>query len=127
MKAAEEAAAVETAKKAADEAAAKAVTDAIGALPEKIDLSDKEAVVAARKAYDALTEDQKNLVSADVVAKLTAAEAQLKATGRISLSYFHLVDLAPGYCLLRISKMPSMISGLSYPSPERPFRPYMTA
>ena len=70
----------------ADAAAAKAVTDAINALPEKIDLSDKEAVAAARAAYDALTEDQKKLVSADVVAKLAAAEAQLKAAEKINIA-----------------------------------------
>jgi hypothetical protein len=55
------------------------VTDAINALPEKIDMSDKDAVAAARAAYDALTEDQKKLVSAETLAKLAEAEAQVKA------------------------------------------------
>ena len=63
----------------ADAAAAKSVTDAINALPEKIDLSDKDAVVAARKAYDALTDAQKKLVADETLAKLTTAEAQVKA------------------------------------------------
>lgn len=66
-------------KQAADEAAAKAVADAINALPAEAGLDDKAAVEAARKAYDALTEDQKKLVPEDVVKKLTTAEEQVEA------------------------------------------------
>ncbi|MEI3129467.1 MAG: hypothetical protein V8S89_00910, partial [Oscillospiraceae bacterium] len=49
----------------ADKAAAAKVTEAINALPaaDKITLENKEAVVAARAAYDALTEAQQALVS----------------------------------------------------------------
>ena len=75
-------AAVDTAKKEAetvskeeaDKAAAKTVTDLINALPAEAGVKDKEAVVAARKAYDALTEDQKKLVAAETLSKLTTAE-----------------------------------------------------
>ena len=40
--------------------------------------TDKAAIEAARKAYDALTADQKKKVSADVLKKLTDAEKALK-------------------------------------------------
>jgi hypothetical protein len=58
---------------------AKAVTDLINALPASAGVGDKEAVAAARAAYDALTDDQKQLVADDVLAKLTAAEDQVQA------------------------------------------------
>ena len=74
-KAAEEEAA---AKQAADEVAAKSVVDAIGALGDKVGVNDKSAVEAARKAYDALTDDQKKLVPAEVLARLATAEQQVK-------------------------------------------------
>ncbi|MBR6549519.1 MAG: hypothetical protein IKT68_08275, partial [Clostridia bacterium] len=67
------------AQEAADKAAAQAVTDAIAAL--NVDSLDDEAdVVAAREAYDALTDTQKDLVTN--LAVLKAAEQtilQLKA------------------------------------------------
>ncbi|MBP3279030.1 MAG: hypothetical protein J6M44_08770 [Butyrivibrio sp.] len=68
-------------KEADDTAAAKKVTDAINALPasDKIATTDKAAIEAARKAYDALTADQKKKVPADVLKKLTDAETALKA------------------------------------------------
>ena len=66
-------------KKADDEAAAKKAVDAINALPDNAGLDDKAAVEAARADYDALTDDQKKLVPEDVLAKLTAAEEQVKA------------------------------------------------
>ena len=64
---------------AADQAAANAVTEAINALPaaDKITLENKEAVEAARAAFDALTETQQALVSKDALEKLTAAEDAL--------------------------------------------------
>ena len=52
---------------------------AIDALPEKAGAGDKAAVEAARKAYDALTDDQKKLVGEDALKKLTDAEEQVKA------------------------------------------------
>jgi hypothetical protein len=68
-------------KEADDTAAAKKVTDAINALPasNKVATTDKAAIEAARKAYDALTPDQKKKVPADVLKKLTDAENALKA------------------------------------------------
>lgn len=41
--------------------------------------TDKAAIEAARKAYDALSADQKKKVSADTLKKLTDAETSLKA------------------------------------------------
>lgn len=61
LEAAEKALALEE-KKAADEAVAKAVEELIKALPAEITLEDEDAIVAARKAYDGLTEEQKALV-----------------------------------------------------------------
>ena len=62
-------------KKAADAKAADPVTKAIAALPSPVTEKDREAVENARKAYDALTEDQKKLVTNYAV--LTAAEKTL--------------------------------------------------
>ncbi len=61
----------------ADKAAAQKVIDAIDAIPEQLSLSDKATVDSARKAYDSLTGNQKNLVSNYGV--LTDAEAAIKA------------------------------------------------
>ena len=54
---------------------AKEAEDAINALPasENIAVTDKTAVAAAQAKYDALTPAQKEIVSAEVVAKLAAA------------------------------------------------------
>ena len=62
-----------------DHIAAGKVTDAINALPaaDKITLENKEAIQAARAAFDALTETQQALVSKDALEKLTAAEDAL--------------------------------------------------
>lgn len=62
---------------AADKVAAKAVSDQIAALPavDKLALTDKDAVAAARAVYDALSEAQKKLVTN--LSTLTAAEAQM--------------------------------------------------
>ena len=66
-------------KKVDDEAAANGVIALINALPANAGVGDKHAVTAARVAYDALTDDQKKLVSGDVLARLTTAEDQVKA------------------------------------------------
>ena len=66
-------------KAAADQEAADAVVALFDALPADITLEDKAAIEAARAAYDALTADQKALVSAEELAKLTAAEEALAA------------------------------------------------
>ena len=69
-----------------DQEAADAVLALFDALPavENITLDNKEAIEAARAAYDALTDEQKALVTPEDLAKLTAAEealAALEATG----------------------------------------------
>ena len=78
-KAAEEEAAKK--KEEADTKAANAVVETINKLPvsNKVATTDKAAIEAARKAYDALTADQKKKVSADTLKKLTDAETALKA------------------------------------------------
>ena len=67
-------------KEVDDTIAADKVTDAIGKLPagDKVTVSDKSAIETAREAYNALTEDQKKKVSADVLGKLTDAEKALE-------------------------------------------------
>ena len=68
-------------KSADDKKSAKSVTDKISALPssDKVATTDKEAIEAARKAYDSLTADQKKLVDTTTLKKLTDAEAALTA------------------------------------------------
>ncbi len=56
---------------------AKVVSAQIEALPESVTLEDKEAVTAARTAYDALTEKGKTYVSAETYSKLTDAETAI--------------------------------------------------
>lgn len=53
------------------------VENAIKALNKTITLADKDAVVVARNAYDALTGTQKDSISADVYAYLTNAETEI--------------------------------------------------
>ena len=78
---AEEALAAAEKKDADDTATANAVSDTINALPEadKVATTDKEAIEAARKAYDKLTDEQKAKVDADTLKKLTDAEEALAA------------------------------------------------
>lgn len=61
-----------------DRQAADAVIEKINAIGEPITLESKDAINTARRAYNALTEKQKKLVEADVLAKLEAAEKELK-------------------------------------------------
>ena len=61
-----------------DRQAADAVIEKINAIGEPITLESKDAINTARRAYNALTEKQKKLVGADVLAKLEAAEKELK-------------------------------------------------
>ena len=57
--------------------AADAVITKINALPTTVTTANKDAIEEARADYEALTPDQKALVSADILAKLTAAEEAL--------------------------------------------------
>ena len=54
-----------------------AVYNAINALNTEITLEDEAAIVAARTAFDALTEEEQAKLSDKVVAKLVAAEEAL--------------------------------------------------
>ena len=69
-------------KEEKDKEAADAVSKEISKLPEngKVAATDKDAIEKARKAYDALTDDQKKNVPKDALKKLTDAEAAIKAT-----------------------------------------------
>lgn len=60
-----------------EQAAAKVVQQQIAALPADVSLSDVDAVVAARTAYDALTDEEKTMVTN--YATLTADEAAIAA------------------------------------------------
>ena len=66
-------------KKAADEKAAKAVTDQIAAIPavNNLKLTDASKVKAARDAYNKLSADQKKLVTTAQLKALTDAEARI--------------------------------------------------
>ncbi len=66
-------------KAKADEEAVKNVTDLIEAFPENITPADADAVNAAKQAFDNLTEEQKNMVSAEFKAALEAALAAIVA------------------------------------------------
>jgi|GEM_PF-3444954 len=53
-------------------------TKKINALPDPVTLSNKNAIQAARNAYDVLSEEEKANVDAEVLAKLLAAESTIK-------------------------------------------------
>ena len=81
------------AKETSDTASAKEVSDKIDALPvaDKVTTADKAAIEAARKAYDALTDDQKKMISEDTLKMLTDAEkalavAQKKAVKSVTVN-----------------------------------------
>lgn len=61
-----------------DRQAANAVIEKIHAIGDTITLESKDEIQEARKAYNALTDKQKKLVGEDVLAKLEAAEEELK-------------------------------------------------
>ena len=63
----------------ANQAAADAVVALIDAIPAQVAVTDEAAIVAARTAYDALTDAQKAKVPAEKLKKLTDAEAALAA------------------------------------------------
>jgi len=66
-------------KEKTDAAAAKGVSDAIAALGDDISLDDEKAVESARAAYNALTDDQKALVTNEDALKAAVEKiAQLK-------------------------------------------------
>ena len=94
-KAAEAVAASE--KDKADREAADKVIELINEIPVIISTADRDQIEAARKAYDALTEDQKKLVPADVLEKLEDAEEALaKADEEIAERFTQAVNSVPG-------------------------------
>ena len=88
---------------AEDKAAAKAVEDLIDKLPDTLTLSDKADVNAAREAYDALTDTQKNLVTnyADLekaentIAALEAYEKASEADKKVADKVISMIDELP--------------------------------
>ena len=78
LKALQDAADKEEEEEIADETAAQAAADKIEAIGT-VTLSSQAAIKAARAAYDALTAEQKALVGAQILKKLTDAEAALEA------------------------------------------------
>ena len=68
-------------EEAEDQEAADAVSGMIDELPsaDEVTVEDKEFIEDVRAAYDELTDEQKALVDADTLAKLTAAEQALAA------------------------------------------------
>ena len=79
LKKAEEEQQKEEEEAAANKAAAEIASNTITALPsaDKLTAADAEAVEAARTAYEALTDAQKALVSAETLKQLEAAEAKI--------------------------------------------------
>jgi len=58
---------------------------------DKITANDKEAIEAARKAYEALTDEQKKLVPKEVLDKLAAAEEAIKKSSIEMPSVFVII------------------------------------
>ena len=67
------------ARQKADEEATQRVIDIISALSSSVDLDDRDAVAAARDAYDGLTDDQELMIPGDVLRLLFGAELQIEA------------------------------------------------
>jgi len=65
------------ARQKADEEATQRVIDIISVLSDSVDLKDRDAVAAARDAYDSLTDDQELLVPGDVLRLLFGAEQKI--------------------------------------------------
>ena len=67
------------ARQRADEEATRNVIDIITALSDIVGLDDRDAVAAARDAYDSLTDDQELLIPGDVLRALFGAEQKIEA------------------------------------------------
>ena len=76
----------DAAKKAADQTAATAAVTIINNIPATVDASDatKAAIDAAEKAYNALTDDQKKLVDAATVQKITDAKTAYETAKKVA-------------------------------------------
>lgn len=71
-----------------DDAVAEAFMEAVNALPEvsAIQLKDEAAIQAVRNTYEAMTAHQKGKISKEILAKLSAAEAQIIILKRLGLT-----------------------------------------
>ena len=69
-------------KQKADEEAAQWVAEAIKALGDSVDLSDEDAVIAARDAYDSLTYDQEQLIPGNLLNMPVSAEHMIEAASK---------------------------------------------
>ena len=69
-------------KQKADEEAAQWVAEAIKALGDSVDLSDEDAVIAARDAYDSLTYDQEQLIPGNLLNMLVSAEHMIEEASK---------------------------------------------
>ncbi len=87
-----------------DTAKANAVIDAINNLPAVGDLtlSDKASVTSARAAYNALTDYQKSKVTADVLSKLTRAEAEINDLQKAA-TVANMMKALPGPDAIKLS------------------------
>ena len=85
---------IEELQGSADTAVAQTVENLITALtnPEQITLEDEAAVIAAREAYDNLTDAQKAKVSQDALEKLEAAEAKIREQKEAVTDVENLID-----------------------------------
>ena len=66
------------ARQKADEEATQRVIDIISVLSGNVSLKDRDAVVAARDAYDSLTDDQELMIPGDVLRLLFGAEQRIE-------------------------------------------------
>lgn len=66
------------ARQRADEEATQRVIDIISALSDSVNLDDRDAVAAARDAYDSLTDDQELMIPGDVLRLLFGAEQKIE-------------------------------------------------
>lgn len=69
----------------ANQRAAQAVIDKINAIPNEIILDNKSVIVSIRESYDNLTSDQKSLIDASILNKLTDAEGEIARLEKVEM------------------------------------------
>jgi hypothetical protein len=67
------------ARQKADEEAAQRVIDIISVISDSVGLDDRDTVLAARDAYDSLSDDQELMIPGDVLRALFMAEGMIEA------------------------------------------------
>ena len=104
----------------ADQAAAEAVTDAISDLPAPAEIAttDRTDIESARAAYNALTDLQKTLISADTLTQLANAEKALAFAeykdSQTTAADGKAVEGDSEACATLISNAKTTIAGLTY-------------